>query len=98
MIANLTCSCSPVLPACLVSLLRCAQYIVSDHVANIATSNMAWSYFRTTVGSSINVDGRTGQRGNESSRDIGMPQLVTQLRGVFERDWQSQYAHNLSEL
>ena len=53
------------------------KYIVTDTVANVATSNMAWSYFATTVGTSINIE------------DDG---VAASLQAIFDRDWGSQYA------
>ena len=53
------------------------KYIVTDSVANIATSNFAWSYFRTTVGTSLNVESAA---------------LAGGLMRVFDRDWDSKYA------
>ena len=54
------------------------KYIVTDSTANIATSNMAWSYFYTTLGASINI------------RD---PEIAKSLmQRVFDRDWDSAYA------
>lgn len=53
------------------------KYIVSEDVANVATSNMAWSYFATTLGASVNIQ---------------QPQLAAGLQNVFDRDWESQYA------
>ena len=52
------------------------KYIVSDSTANIATSNMAWSYFRTTVGTSINIESKS---------------VAKELMAIFDRDWHSQY-------
>ena len=56
------------------------KYIVTDEVANVATSNFAWSYFATTLGSSLN---------------IRQPQLAAKLQDVFDRDWDSKYAADL---
>ena len=56
------------------------KYIVSETTANIATSNMAWSYFYTTVGTSLNVRS---------------PALAAQLTAVFDRDWVSQYSSSI---
>lgn len=48
--------------------------------ANIATSNMAWSYFATTVGTSLNV------------RDAS---VASSLEAIFNRDWNSIYAESI---
>jgi phospholipase D3/4 len=53
------------------------KYIVTDTVANIATSNMAWSYFATTVGASINIEDE---------------KVAESLEQIFDRDWHSEYA------
>eukprot|EP01047_Picozoa_sp_COSAG01_P022072 COSAG01_NODE_1300_length_10830_cov_25.036716_8_plen_136_part_00 len=58
-----------------------AKYIVSDSRANIGTSNMAWGYFWNTAGTSFNSD---------------HPLLRAAVQAVFERDWDSPYAHSLS--
>jgi len=56
------------------------KFIVSDKRANIGTSNMAWSYFYSTAGSSFNTD------------DEG---VVEDLSAAFLRDWYSDYAFDL---
>ena len=53
------------------------KYIVTENTANVCTSNMAWSYFRTTVGASLNVQSIT---------------VAKSLMDVFDRDWESRYA------
>ena len=60
------------------------KYIVTDSVVNIATSNMAWSYFYTTLGASINFQDTTLARGL--------------MNTVFDRDWNSIYAHRPFEV
>eukprot|EP00667_Euglena_gracilis_P011764 EG_transcript_12051 len=48
-----------------------AKYIVTDRRLNVGTSNMAWDYFHTTAGSSLNA---------------AHPPLVAQAQAVFDRD------------
>ena len=55
-----------------------AKYIVSDARVNIGTSNMAWGYFWNTAGTSFNTD------------HVGLRQAA---QSVFDRDWNSPYAH-----
>jgi phospholipase D3/4 len=54
------------------------KYIVTDRRINIGTSNMTWDYFTNTAGSSFNSD---------------HPDLLQKLQEIFDRDWDSQYAH-----
>merc|ERR1712196_446271 len=54
-----------------------AKYIVTDRRFNIGTSNMEWSYFHTTAGTSF----------NSNSSPLRM-----QLQLAFDRDWASPYA------
>ncbi|CAE8680344.1 unnamed protein product, partial [Polarella glacialis] len=54
-----------------------AKYIVTDQLFNVGTSNMEWSYFYNTAGTSFNSD---------------HPLLRGQLQSVFDRDWASAYA------
>lgn len=68
------------------------KYMVTDKVAYIGTSNWSADYFNTTAGVALVV-----------SQDAPHPSLVEQmlqmqLRGTFERDWNSQFAVALSDL
>jgi phospholipase D3/4 len=60
-----------------------AKYIVSDRRVNIGTSNMAWGYFYTTAGISVNTD-------HEATREA--------MENVFNRNWASPYAVPLSSV
>jgi phospholipase D3/4 len=60
-----------------------AKYIVTDTRANVGTSNMEWGYFYTTAGASVNTN-------HEATRKA--------LEDVFERNWNSSYAHNLESV
>lgn len=57
-----------------------AKYIVTERRLNIGTSNLSWSYFANSVGTSFN-----------SSHQF----LVRKLQEVFDRDWGSAYAVGL---
>jgi len=57
-----------------------AKYIVTDHRFNVGTSNMEWSYYHNTAGTSFNSD---------------HPLLRKQLAAAFARDWSSDYAKRL---
>ncbi|MBU0610119.1 MAG: hypothetical protein KKI08_19695 [Armatimonadetes bacterium] len=54
------------------------KYIVTDRRANIGTSNMTWDYFSGTAGASVNTDHAA---------------IVAKLQEIFDRDWDSPYAH-----
>lgn len=59
------------------------KYAVSDARAHIGTSNLVWDYFYTTAGVSFGTYNRA---------------IVSQLREVFEADWNSPYATPVGEL
>ncbi|KAJ8399133.1 hypothetical protein AAFF_G00415120 [Aldrovandia affinis] len=68
------------------------KFMVTDKVAYIGTSNWSADYFNTTAGVGLVVQ-----------QDANHPSLVEQtlqkqLRGVFERDWHSQFTVALSDL
>lgn len=55
------------------------KFIVTDRRLNIGTSNLTWDYFYSTAGTSFNCN------------NLG---LVDNLQAIFDRDWQSNYAHD----
>eukprot|EP00696_Hemimastix_kukwesjijk_P004537 gnl/Hemi2/157_TR46_c0_g1_i1.p1 gnl/Hemi2/157_TR46_c0_g1~~gnl/Hemi2/157_TR46_c0_g1_i1.p1 ORF type:complete len:630 (+),score=201.46 gnl/Hemi2/157_TR46_c0_g1_i1:135-2024(+) len=57
-----------------------AKYMVSDKAAYVGTSNWSADYFLNTGGLSLNVQ-------NEGVR--------SQLQAIFDRDWNSPFAHSL---
>ena len=59
-----------------------AKYLVTDNSSLITTSNWEGDYFTTTMG--------VTQISNSSF-------LVSQLQARFDRDWNSEYAHPMSE-
>ncbi|KAG7466351.1 hypothetical protein MATL_G00163710 [Megalops atlanticus] len=68
------------------------KYMVTDKEAYIGTSNWSADYFITTAGVSLVV---SQDAAHPSS---GRQMLQEQLRGVFERDWNSQFSVALSDL
>ncbi|XP_015206154.1 5'-3' exonuclease PLD4 isoform X1 [Lepisosteus oculatus] len=68
------------------------KYMVTDKLAYIGTSNWSADYFNTTAGVGLIVSQEPQQSGHSE------PTLQEQLKGVFERDWSSQFAINLSDL
>mmetsp|Transcript_9642 Transcript_9642/g.27340 ORF Transcript_9642/g.27340 Transcript_9642/m.27340 type:complete len:448 (+) Transcript_9642:192-1535(+) len=59
-----------------------AKYIVTDRRVNVGTSNMQWSYFFQTAGTSFNSN---------------VPYLRAQTAAVFDRDWTSSYTTPLAD-
>ncbi|KAL4656419.1 phospholipase D4 [Arapaima gigas] len=68
------------------------KYMVTDKVAYIGTSNWSADYFNTTAGVGLVVS--QGPVGPGLTGDA----LQEQLKGVFERDWNSQFAIKLSDV
>jgi phospholipase D3/4 len=60
-----------------------AKYVVTDQRANIGTSNYTWEYFYSTAGTSFNTD---------------HPDIIEGARFVFERDWNSRYTKDISDV
>ncbi|CAD5232320.1 unnamed protein product [Bursaphelenchus xylophilus] len=63
-----------------------AKYMISDYTATVCTSNWSADYFINTGGVSIvmkSEDARTESK------------IVKDLREIFERDWDSEYATDL---
>ncbi|XP_062502278.1 5'-3' exonuclease PLD3-like isoform X2 [Corticium candelabrum] len=66
------------------------KYMVTDNAAFIGTSNWSGDYFTNTAGVGLLVN----QTGNDSSHYD--PDIVqSQLQAVFDRDWNSPFAHPL---
>ncbi|CAH1263664.1 PLD3 [Branchiostoma lanceolatum] len=63
------------------------KYMVTDQVAYIGTSNWSADYFINTGGIGLVI--------NQTSGQFGKANVEEQLRAVFERDWNSPYAHFL---
>ncbi|KAK6479174.1 5'-3' exonuclease PLD4-like, partial [Huso huso] len=68
------------------------KYMVTDKLAYIGTSNWSEDYFNTTAGVGL-VISQTQQSLNSTRQTV-----QEQLKGVFDRDWNSKYAINLDEL
>lgn len=68
-----------------------AKYMVTDRVAYIGTSNWEESYFTQTAGVGLVVN-QTGSEVNQ-----GQQTIQSQLQGIFERDWNSAFAKDLSD-
>lgn len=60
------------------------KYLVTDKVAYIGTSNWSGDYFVNTAGSALVV--------NQTASQTAQPTVQSQLRAVFERDWDSAYS------
>ncbi|CAL8352566.1 unnamed protein product [Lota lota] len=60
------------------------KYMVTDKIAYISTSNWSGDYFVNTAGSSLVV--------NQTASQTQEPTVQSQLRAVFERDWDSSYS------
>ncbi|XP_028815865.1 phospholipase D3 [Denticeps clupeoides] len=67
-----------------------AKYMVTDRVVYIGTSNWSENYFTKTAGVSLVVN----QTGFEVVK--GQKTAQSQLQEIFQRDWDSQFAHSLS--
>ncbi|XP_031442880.1 5'-3' exonuclease PLD4 isoform X2 [Clupea harengus] len=67
-----------------------AKYMVTDRVVYIGTSNWSEGYFTQTAGVGLVVN----QTGSEASQE--QKTVQSELQGIFERDWKSTFAGNLS--
>ncbi|XP_061537477.1 5'-3' exonuclease PLD3 [Phycodurus eques] len=65
------------------------KYMVTDQVAYIGTSNWSGDYFVNTAGSALVV--------NQTASSSPEPSVQSQLRAVFERDWNSAYSFPLTQ-
>ncbi|XP_034460999.1 5'-3' exonuclease PLD3 [Hippoglossus hippoglossus] len=65
------------------------KYMVTDKVAYIGTSNWSGDYFTNTAGSALVV--------NQTASQSPEPTVQSQLKAVFERDWNSDYSTPLTQ-
>lgn len=68
------------------------KYMVTDKVAYIGTSNWSGDYFMTTAGVGLVVSQHAPDPAGETQA------LQTQLRAIFDRDWNSEFAVHLGDL
>ncbi len=68
------------------------KYMVTDNAAYIGTSNWSGDYFVDTAGVGLVITPPV------SNRKRNPLPIRDQLQAVFERDWNSVYASNLSEI
>lgn len=67
------------------------KYMVTDKVAYIGTSNWLGDYFTTTTGVGLVIS-------QHAPHSEWMTTLQSQLKEVFSRDWDSQFAVHLKDL
>lgn len=67
------------------------KYMVTDKVAYIGTSNWAGDYFVNTAGVSLVVS-------QHAPHSVWNTTLQSQLKAIFNRDWDSEFAVRLSDL
>ncbi|KAF7666503.1 hypothetical protein LDENG_00106910 [Lucifuga dentata] len=65
------------------------KYMVTDRVAYIGTSNWSGDYFVSTAGSALVV--------NQTDSQMLEPTVQSQLKDMFERDWNSSYSTPLDQ-
>lgn len=65
------------------------KYMVTDKIAYIGTSNWSGDYFVSTAGSALVV--------NQTASQSSEPTVQSQLKAVFERDWDSDYSTPLTQ-
>ncbi|KAK3907420.1 5'-3' exonuclease PLD3 [Frankliniella fusca] len=68
------------------------KYMVTDNAAYIGTSNWSGDYFVDTAGVGLVI---TPSKSNRKTNPLP---IRDQLQAVFERDWNSPYASNISEI
>lgn len=68
------------------------KFMVTDKVAYVGTSNWSGDYFTTTAGVALVLSQHAPHKVWETEA------LQGQLRAVFDRDWQSQFAVHLADL
>lgn len=57
-----------------------AKFMVTENMTYISTQNWSGDYFLTTGGLSVG---------------LMQPDFVSQVQAIFDRDWNSEYAHPL---
>ncbi|KAI1286230.1 5'-3' exonuclease PLD3 [Halotydeus destructor] len=67
------------------------KYMVTDVHGYIGTSNWSADYFINTAGVAFVV-----QDGANATKDDQVPSIRDKLHQVFERDWNSEFAHDVS--
>ncbi|CAN9502246.1 unnamed protein product [Ophioblennius macclurei] len=67
------------------------KYMVTDKVAYIGTSNWAADYFKTTAGVGLVIS-------QHAPPSVWKTTLQSQLKAVFTRDWDSEFAVHLHDL
>lgn len=65
------------------------KYMVTDKIAYIGTSNWSGDYFVHTAGSALVI--------NQTASQSPEPTVQSQLKAVFERDWESDYSTPLTQ-
>uniref|UniRef100_A0A3Q3SGU3 5'-3' exonuclease PLD3 n=1 Tax=Mastacembelus armatus TaxID=205130 RepID=A0A3Q3SGU3_9TELE len=65
------------------------KYMVTDKIAYIGTSNWSGDYFVNTAGSALVI--------NQTASQTLEPTVQSQLKAVFERDWNSEYSTPLTQ-
>lgn len=64
--------------------------MVTDNVAYIGTSNWSADYFTDTAGIGLVL-----QETSEINRNETMQSIRKDLANIFDRDWNSEYAHDM---
>lgn len=66
------------------------KYMVTDNTAYIGTSNWSGDYYTDTAGVTFVLHDPIFDRNTSHST------IRSQLQSIFERDWNSEYAHPLN--